>query len=257
MILAKLEFECFQDTTISAVERAVSGLITELKYNGQIIGQEFPTLLKEGYFITQVLCPEEDSLAYTNHNKAVKNAISQLTDAGILQPKITVLGHEIHSDSSDPVHQPSWQILYTSYVQTCSPLRCGDHFLPIPLYRTPAVGNGCFKQLINWQQDWQACDQLQMNGRSAEFAALNEIGELNSSLATRGMALRQKIEQLTEVPTYYYLYRVGGESEFSERNRLCPGCNEPWALAQSQHQIIDFKCDSCRVVSNISWDYNK
>lgn len=255
MILAKLEFECFEDTTITAVERAVSGLMTELKYNGQIIGQEFPTLLKDGYFISQVLCPEEGSLAYTNHNKAVKGAISALNNAGILQPKISILGQELHSDTTDPEHQPSWQILYTSYVQTCSPLRCGDHFSPIPLYRIPAVANGCFKQLINWQQDWQACDQLQMNGRSAEFAALAEIGELTSSLSNRGMALRAKIEQQTGVATYYYLYRVGGESANSEEKRRCPGCNSPWALPEPQHQVIDFKCDNCRIVSNISWDY--
>jgi len=256
VILAKLEFECFEDTTITAVERAISGLMTELKYHGQIIGQEFPTLLKDGYFVTQVLCPEEQSLAHSNHNQAVKNAISALNDAGILQPKITILGQEVHSDTTDPEHQPSWQMLYTSYVQTCSPLRCGEHFSPIPLYRIPAIANGCFKQLINWQQDWQACDQLQMNGRSAEFAALAEIGELTSSLSQRGMAQRQKIEQLTGVPTYYYLYRVGGENAKSEQNRLCPGCNSPWALPESQHQVIDFKCDNCRIVSNISWDYN-
>ena len=256
MILAKLEFECFEDTTITAVERAISGLITELKYNGQIIGQEFPTLLKDGYFVTQVLCPEEQSLAYNNHNKAVTIAISKLNDVGVLQPKISILGQEIHSDSSDPEHTPSWQGLYTSYIQTCSPLRCGDHFSPIPLYRVPAIANGCYKQLINWQQDWQACDQLQMNGRSAEFAALAEIGELDSSLTKRGMALREKFEQQTGVATYYYLYRVGGINATAEKERLCPGCGNAWALPESLHQVIDFKCDSCRVVSNISWDYN-
>jgi predicted nucleic acid-binding Zn ribbon protein len=256
VILCKLEFECFEDTTITAAEKAISGLITELKYNGQIIGQEFPTLLKEGCFITQAMCPEADSLAHSNHNKAVKNAISNLTSAGILQPKISILGQDIHCDTTDPVHQPNWQILYTSYIQSCSPLRCGDHFSPIPLYRQPALANGCFKQLINWQQDWQACDQLQMNGRSAEFAALDEIGQLTSSLTQRGMALRHKIEQLSGIATYYYLYRVGGVSAESERKRPCPGCNRDWALAEPIHQVIDFKCDDCKIVSNISWDYN-
>ncbi|NRA54971.1 MAG: Zn-ribbon-containing protein [Gammaproteobacteria bacterium] len=256
MIIAKLEFECFEDTTMTAAERAISGVITELKYNGQIIGQEFPTLLKEGAFVTQILCHEEDSLAYSNHNQAVKNAISDLNKAGILQPKITILGQDIHCDTTDPKHQPQWQVLYTSYVQTCSPLRCGDHFSPIPLYRQPPLANGCYKQLINWQQDWQACDQLQMNGRSAEFAALAEISELTSSLTQRGLALRDKISQLSGISTYYYLYRVGGKDEASERSRRCPGCDGDWALPEPLHQVIDFKCDSCKIVSNISWDYN-
>lgn len=256
MILAKLTFECFEDTTITAVERAIASLITELKYNGQIIGNEFPCLLKDGYFVTQALCPTEDSLSYVNNNKAVNNAISELNKSGILQPKIDVLGQEIHSDMSDHEHTPSWQVLYTSYVQTCSPLRCGEHFAPIPLFRQPALANGCFKQLINWQQDWQACDQLQMNGRSAEFAALHEIGNIESSLAQRGKAIAEKIEENTAIPTYYYLYRVGGLNLKSEQQRRCPQCNGDWALPEPIHQVFDFKCDDCRLVSNLSWDYN-
>ena len=121
MIIAKLTFECFEDTTISAVERAISALITELKYNGQIIGSEFPTLLKDGYFATQALCPEEDSLAYVNYNQAVNLAIRRLNDVGILQPKIDIQGQEIHSDMSDPQHLAPWQVLYTSYISICKP----------------------------------------------------------------------------------------------------------------------------------------
>ena len=256
MILAKLTFECFEDTTMTRVELAINALITELKYNGQIIGQEFPTLLKDGYFVTQVLCPEEDSLAHLNHNLAVKNAIDRLNDAGILQPKITILGQELHSDSTDPAHTPSWQILYTSYVQTCSPIRCGEHFAPIPLYRLPALANGCYKQLINWQQDWQACDQLQMNGRTNEFEALAQIGTIDSPLGQQSRQLCQRIEEQSGIPTYYYLYRVGGESLAKEAQRRCPSCGGDWALAQPLHQVLDFKCDCCRLVSNLSWDYN-
>lgn len=256
MILAKLTFECFEDTTITAVERAISSLITELKYNGQIIGNEFPCLLKDGHFVTQALCPTDDALQYTNNNKAVNNAISALNKSGLLQPKIDILGQEIHSDMSDHDHTPSWQVLYTSYVQTCSPLRCGEHFAPIPLFRQPALANGCYKQLINWQQDWQACDQLQMNGRSAEFSALTEIGDFDSSLALRGRTIATTIEENSGVATYYYLYRVGGESLKSEQQRRCPQCDGDWALDEAIHQVFDFKCDDCRLVSNLSWDYN-
>ncbi len=256
MILTRLVFECFEDTTLTAVERAISSLITELKYNGQIIGNEFPCLLKDGQFVTQALCPTEDALAHYNNNSAVSRALTALNEAGVLKPKIDILGQELHSDMSDPEHNPSWQILYTSYVQTCSPLRCGEHFAPIPLYRQPKLANGCYKQLINWQQDWQACDQLQMNGRSAEFAAVAEIGEHDSSLAMRGRALANTLEKNSGIATYYYLYRVGGENKSSEQQRRCPSCNGDWALSEPIHQVFDFKCDDCRLVSNLSWDYN-
>lgn len=122
-------------------------------------------------------------------------------------------------------------LLYTSFLHSCSPLRCGDHFAPIPLYRLPAVANGDHKQIIKWQEDWEACDQLQMNGSIAEHAALHEIGEVGSRLHRRGSDLARRLELLSGIPTYYYLYRVGGLSAAEERARPCPGCGGPWALA--------------------------
>lgn len=256
MILTELHFECFQDTTISAVELAIGDVINALRYNGQILGREFPTHINDDIFITRVVCPEEDALHPNNHSPAVNQALDRLSEAGVLKPKVRVRGADLHSDSTDPDHQPQWQLLYTSYLQTCSPLRCGDHFSPIPLYRLPATANGDHQQLIKWQEDWQACDQLQMNGRTAEFAVLEQMSALTSDLVQRGRELCQKMEKNSGVPTYYYLYRVGGESRESEEQRPCPGCGSDWRIDPPLHQIIDFKCDQCRLVSNLSWDYN-
>ena len=95
-----------------------------------------------------------------------------------------------------------------------------------------------------------------MNGRSAEFAAVAEIGDHNSSLARRGRKLAKMLEENSGIATYYYLYRVGGENKKSEQQRRCPNCNGEWALPEAVHQVFDFKCDDCRLVSNLSWDYN-
>ena len=65
-----------------------------------------------------------------------------------------------------------------------------------------------------------------------------------------------KIEENADIPTYYYLYRVGGINLKSEQQRRCPQCDGDWALKESIHQVFDFKCDDCRLVSNLSWDYN-
>ncbi len=105
------------------------------------------------------------------------------------------------------------------------------------------------------QEDWEACDQLQMNGSIAEHAALHEIGEVGSRLYRRGSDLAKRLEVLTGIPTYYYLYRVGGVSAAEEKARPCPSCGGEWALAAPLHEIFDFKCDSCRLVSNLSWDF--
>lgn len=234
MFAAQLTFECFRDTTISAVEKALSILIDSYYFNGQIIGREFPTVMKDGYFVTRVVCPDKNALSPDNNSQVVEHFLNKLADAGLLQPKLDLLGVDINSDSADECHPqqtpPSWQILYTTFVHSCSPLRCGDHFSPIGLYQLPPTANGDHKTILKWQQDWQACDQLQMNAATkAQYAALEELTDYNSDLTRRGTDICKRIECLTDIPTYYYLYRVGGESLSQEQQRQCPGCGGSWS----------------------------
>jgi predicted nucleic acid-binding Zn ribbon protein len=256
MYAAELIFECYQDTTITAVEQAISPLIDSYYFNGQIIGREFPTVMKDGYFVTRVVCPQKDALQPIHNSDIVNHFQAKLADAGLLQPKLKLLGLDINSDSADECHKPTWQILYTTFVHNCSALRCGDHFSPIPLYTLPPIANGDFKTLLKWQQDWQACDQLQMNGATkAEYAVLEELTGISSDLTRRGRDICKRIENLSGTPTYYYLYRVGGKSVQSELTRTCPSCEQSWQLNEDVHNIIRFKCDECRLVSNLSWDF--
>ncbi|MDW6003392.1 Zn-ribbon-containing protein [Vibrio mangrovi] len=256
--VAELQFECFDNTTVSAVERAISGLLEALRFQGQILGREFPVVMGDGEFFVRVLCPEKQSLHPKYHSDFVQVCMNRLAEASLLAPKVRVLGQDIHSEQTDTAEHREWQVLYTTYVHTCSPLRNGENLLPVPLYRIPATFNGDHKALIKWQTEWQACDELQMaGGCQAEHAALKEIMQPESDLFRRGWDLRGRIEYLTKIPTYYYQYRVGGMSLEEEQKRCCPGCGKPWRLDEPLHDIFHFKCDSCRLVSNLSWDYLK
>ncbi len=184
--------------------------------------------------------------------------MSRLSEASLLAPKVRVLGLDINSEQAAEEEMPSWQVLYTTYVHTCSPLRSGESLLPIPLYRNPPTFNGDHKAVIKWQTEWQACDELQMAGAcKAEHAALHEICDVDSDLFRRGWDLRGRIEFLTQVPTYYYQYRVGGSSLAQEKARPCPKCGGEWLLDEPLHDIFHFRCEPCRIVSNISWDHLK
>ena len=90
----------------------------------------------------------------------------------------------------------------------------------------------------------------------AEHAALHEICDVDSVLFKRGWDLRGRIEHLTKIPTYYYQYRVGGKNLETEKQRKCPKCGGDW-FAEPELDIFHFKCDECRIVSNISWDHMK
>ncbi|MFQ6371281.1 Zn-ribbon-containing protein [Shewanella sp. YIC-542] len=256
MFVCELRFDCFANTTISLAESAINNLLEAWRANGQILGREFPVALHDGSFRVRLLLPEESSLANRCNSPWAKQALRQLSQAKLLTPREKLLGQDINSEISC-TEPPSWQLLYTSYVHMCSPLRSGDNLLPIPLYQVPATFNGDHKQLIRWQTEWQACDELQMaSATAAEFAALHELSDIDSDLFRRGWDLRGRIEYLTKIPTYYYLYRVGGANRQQELQRPCPRCGNPhWHQAQPLLDLFHFKCDHCRIVSNLSWDF--
>ncbi|GAA5190550.1 Zn-ribbon-containing protein [Ferrimonas gelatinilytica] len=256
MYLAEVRFECFADTTLTAVEQAINGLMEAWRNNGQVLGREFPLVQQEAEFRLRVMCPGRDSLEHRHTSSWGRHALAQLTEAKLLQPRFKLLGRDINADHCADQAPVNWQVLYTTYVHSSSPVRDGDSFQPVPLYRLPASFNGDHKALIKWQTEWQACDELQMAGSGAvEHAALNEIASVESVLFRRGWDLRGRLEYLTKVPTYYYLYRVGGSSLEEERERPCPRCgSRDWALESPQHDLFAFKCEPCRLVSNLSWD---
>ncbi len=255
MFVTELRFECFADTTITAAEKAINNLLEAYRANGQVLGREFAVAFNEGEFRVRLLLPEKSSLAQRYHSSWVKQALNQLTQAKLLAPREKLIGQDINSEVSS-VDTPSWQVIYTSYVHMCSPVRSGDSLLPIPLYRLPATFNGDHKHVIRWQSEWQACDEIQMaSATKAEFAAVTEISDINSDLFRRGWDLRGRIEYLSKIPTYYYLYRVGGNKQ-EELSRPCPKCGNPnWRLDEPLHDIFHFRCDKCRIVSNLSWDH--
>jgi predicted nucleic acid-binding Zn ribbon protein len=258
MYVVELQFECFDDTTVSAVEKGINGLMEALRYNGQVLGREFPVVMGDGIFTVRAVCPEEESLHPSHHSEYVKFCLKRLSEACLLTPKVRLVGRDLNSEQAAEEERPAWQVLYTTYVHTCSPLRSGETLLPIPLYRNPPTLNGDHKAVIKWQTEWQACDELQMAGAcQAEHAALREMTTVDSDLFRRGWDIRGRIEYLTGIPTYYYLYRVGGKSLAEEKQRTCPGCGGEWALDEPIHDIFHFKCDQCRIVSNLSWDFLK
>ena len=258
MFIKELTFECYQNTQYAAVERAINNYLDMLRYNGQILGREFPIAMFEGWFVCRLVCPEDNSLDAQFNSPQVKHALQGLTEAGLLSPKIKTIGEDLNSLCCAENFQPSWQILYTTFLDTCSPLRCGETLAPIPLYRTPeAIANGDRKSVLKWQEEWINCDELQMNGSAVSSYILKEMGDIDSKLFYRGSNLCKRIEFITKVPTYYYLYRVAGNSLIEEQQRKCPSCGGDWRLPEPLFDIFDFKCDKCQLVSNLSWDFKK
>ncbi|HBO38367.1 MAG TPA: hypothetical protein DD638_06860 [Pasteurellaceae bacterium] len=236
-------------------------VIEQWRYNGQLIGREIPLFLaahtqeKENGFALRIVCPEQQSLLPEYNNAEVDRALAEAEKCGLILTSFQIIADDLNSDMTYEGHHPAWQVLYTTYLQSCSPLHSGDDLTPIPLYKQLQDIPHLSQDIIKWQENWQACDQLQMNGSVLEKQALHEISGTDGNLFKHGYHLTQEIERYTGIPTYYYLYRVGGESLKTEKNRHCPICRGKWALDRSLFDIFYFKCDNCRLVSNLSWNW--
>ena len=253
MYVCQLSFECVADVELNVAQTAICQLLEAYRYNGQIIGREFPIVLNGHCFEVILVCPEQDSLAAKNNNDQVNIELQRLNRSGLSLPSLELMGLECQSDFTDVCTDTVPLIIYSTFVQSCSPVRCFEHFSPVPLYKLP---ESVRKPLIKWQESQAACDQLQMNALDEmEAGSVAQLSELDSTLSKQGMRLAREIQDATAKPVYYYLYRVGGSSLEAESNRVCPGCGGGWRLEQPLHNLFDFKCDPCGLVSNLSWDW--
>lgn len=239
----------------------INQIIEQWRYNGQVIGREFPlyydeTDNKRGFSL-RAICPDHQALLPYYNNDNVNRTLIKAADNGVYLHQISLVADDLNSNIShqaeDEQSLPAWQILYTTYLHTCSPLFSGDSFLPLPLYQELQQHPSLSMDLIKWQENWQACDQLQMNGSALEAQALQQISSPDSTLFKHGYHLCKEISDATQIPTYYYLYHLGSRDHEQEKQRKCPLCKQDWLLEKPLFELFHFKCDHCRLVSNLSW----
>jgi len=220
--------------------------------NGQIIGKEFPVGYTEHTYYTYPLLPDIGSVDLNYSNENVKNALDKLTENNV-KLDMSIRGEEPYRAPVCKCNSPASYILYTNYVLLESPVRCGDCYGTIPLYKLPLGISGEYGDIITWESDYKACDTVQMNCSTGERFATNQMSKLGSSLAKRGLEICNSYYKLTKKPMYYYLYHPSGRGKKSEMKGKCPSCNGEWLLKERLYGFVDFRCDKCNLLSNIAW----
>jgi predicted nucleic acid-binding Zn ribbon protein len=254
MLIARITSARSETGDLDQQSHAVNELLGVLRMDGHVLGREFPIAVEPGQVTVTVLIPDWDALEPSTYNDYCRGSLAGFAAAGLDAPAFTILGRDI--DGGDPCDCPvrSSLILYTTYLALGPPAWCGDCFGYVPLYRLPRLYYGEQFPLICWQSDYQACDTLQMNCRTGERFGLRQLGDLQSSLSRRGRDIAQALSDITGCPVYYYLYRHGARSRAAELRRQCPACGGDWRLPRLWHDLFDFRCDACRLLSNIAWD---
>lgn len=251
MYVAEITFNLRDGKDEEMVDHLLNSLFGVLRMNGQVLGREFAAGQNGMTYRAFWNLPEQDSLNIELSNKYVKAEFDKVHEAGIFS--FEIIGREFSSAPTCQCDTPESYILYTNYLSLESPLRCGECFGTIPLYKIPKTYDEEYNDIISWVSDYHACDTLQMNCKTGERFGYHQMSRVNSSLSMNGIDICKRISRLTGKKAFYFLYRYNSLSRKKEINRRCPLCGGEWLLDEPLHNLFDFRCDKCSLLSNISW----
>ncbi len=253
MYIAKIVFSLNERAPDDSHGQAIYNLLASLLHDGRI-GPDYQ-ILDEGMSLTAlVAAPAADSFDDFSGTPYIPNFIATIIDAKISPPTFEILGRAMDFIDVCRCADAPGYILYTHYAAgSISPLHCFDCFNAVPLYRLPRLKSGEFFEIYVWQSDYRSCDRLQMHCQTGERFALREMSRLDSSLTRAGLDICRELSSLTGKPFYYHLYKHYGRSERQERARKCPSCGGEWLLTAKFHDLFEFRCDRCRLLSNVAY----
>lgn len=240
--------------------------------SGQAYCRDYPVFREQTSVVWVGQTIEKNSLADKYDSIWVKKQKEELQR--LSQAKLQFRFRGINPNSGNCVchcKKTSWYVLFTNYATEAPPLQCGDCGLYVPLYRIPKpsytpdeqrheiISKQEYYYIRSWETDYQDCDSLQMSCGFAEKWGQRQMADVNSGLSVQGRELTTDLSERLSAPVYYYLYNYKKATIQAESARTCPLCHRPWFIAENDpNQPVDrlyrFKCDFCRIVSNISFE---
>lgn len=210
-------------------------LIGELYKNGQILNREDNLYYKNNSFIYYCITPEVNSLNKIYYNNYIKEIIKNNNEFSY-----THLGSVIDSKEycTCKIEDIVNFTLNTSFISIDSPLKCGKCKKPIALYKIPNWNKPNFEDILNWQQDYQACEKIYINSALDEEYFLRQISDIDSDLSKIGKNLCAYLKSIINKPIYYSLYL----KDVNKSSETCPYCGSGW----NKHK--KYQCDNCEIV---------
>jgi predicted nucleic acid-binding Zn ribbon protein len=249
MYVAEVTLRKLPEAPDDKIDHGIYALLGSWNRNGQTLGDDKPIVSLRDRIVLYVSLPESDALKPDNEGQHVADALADLARYGLERPTIRLLGEHLGDGSSlDPCgngcDQPNSLILYTTFLSMEPPVRCGDCFSPIPLYRLPGIGTGV-SRIVSWQATYRALDHLEIASGCGEAAAQDLLSDPHGKHLAESAEVCSTIESATGIPTYRCLTRFAQEQEPFEE---CPLCKSPWRPGRRGLRIFDYRCDPCRLL---------
>jgi predicted nucleic acid-binding Zn ribbon protein len=235
----------------------IAQLVSYWRRNGQVLGDDCTIAVGETSYTIFATIPEAGALDPKYDLHFATEARQKLATAGFGPLRIRVRGIQIFDENLCDCEEHTHFILFTTLIQTTSCFRCGDCLGSIPLYRIPyrdgtKIAHCDPETIANWETSYKYCDSMDINSSVGEAFGMRQKQQLDSGLSKQGIAVCRELSTATGVPTYYYLHRYLKRARKKiERERRCPSCAGDWLLPEPHHWF-DFKCDTCRLLSNMA-----
>lgn len=252
MFAVELKFELGAAGKAEDQADAITWLTAALVRNGNLL-EEFLVRSAPNRWTVYGITPARNAFRRANWNAIVRKRIGALRSVNLGRPRVRLLGTVPETATVCRCTAPRGFFLFTTFLHIEPPLRCIGCNGIVPLYRLPPSATGEHSGLLAWQSNYQACDALQMTSSVGERFGARQMSDPGSELSRSGLAVCRDLKRLTGRPVYYYLYRESTRSHTVELRRKCPSCGGPWRLKEPLHAKFDFKCDKCRLLSNIAW----
>lgn len=232
-----------------------SFLIDAYRSSGQVIDDAYHAHFTRDTLCNFITTHEQDSLEPKYDNLYVNKWRDKLEELCGNKVEIELLGKL--ADISCKCTSASFYLLKTSYNNMSSPLKCGSCFNPVPLYKIPHYNDYGYHPILSWERYYQSCDHLWMGCAVGEHWSFEQMKSPASELSIIGREICTNIEKATGVPTYYFLYDSAHFDEdrtmAQENAKKCPSCSGEWLLSVPLgDNDYHFKCDNCRLVSQIA-----
>ena len=226
----------------------ISSYIGALISNGQIIQETASDVffIKDEIFCLVTLI-ENSAANKENNNVHVNTYLEKITSF------FDVSYEKIAQNANFKGHvcncRRSWFILLNEFQYKESPVICGDCEGAVPLYRLPKIlDSEEHYDTVNWFSNYKDIKNLWMSSLFDRFT-YKQLNDPKSQLAKSGREICNAYEKTTEKPFYYKLFYTDVMPHKKPVPQNCPLCGEIWEV-KSPNFIVDFKCDSCRLVAD-------
>ncbi|MCP4179988.1 MAG: hypothetical protein GY756_19680 [bacterium] len=250
MYLNYLTIDISKSGYTDELEEWINYLLGALHDSRQIINEEHQFILDDNKRIKVLISsPEKDSLDEKYHSEYAKKWIKKISKFSNSKIDFIYLSKDPQFIYSVPKVHKSY-IIYGDYF---TPLICGETFQPIPLYNIPYTyhDNKCYNDLRSWHSNYEWLYNIWQSSLVGKRFSLKQLHDINSGLNIEGLRIRQRVETLTNLHTYYFLFNNRHYSLKKYENWKCPICNQNWYIKDSLDEFITFKCEKCRIVSDL------